>query len=122
MVSPSGSVATADRTLTITLTDPDLSVTRFVGTGPDGEQSTFDLDDDRDRDVNDFVTGTLNESVTEGLVIQLFLVEGRCVNLDCTLGNVGPGMESLLPISPRRHDGGFAALADIEIVGPDEEG
>ena len=122
VVSPSDSVATADRTITITITDPDLSTTRFVGTGPDGEQSTFDLDGDGDRDVNDFVTVTLNESVGPSLILQVSLLQGRCIFVDCTVGNVGPGVEFLLPISPREHGGAIPGRDDIEIVDPDEEG
>ena len=37
IISPDNSVATADRTITITLTDPNLNKPLFVGTGPNGE-------------------------------------------------------------------------------------
>ena len=114
----------ADRTIEVTLDNIDLNIIDFVGAGPDGQGSDFDLNDDGDEDEEDVILVTILGSPAQ---------DGDLFRIDLSLGNGShtsgvdhgyrlsdiPSTVTILPIVDRNGDGSVT-IDDVEIV--DEDG
>ena len=114
-VSFDNSVTTADRTITVTVTDSNLNQPVFVGAGPAGETATREP-----------ILVRVDEAILQGDAFRVRLDDGLEPDKDYTLLNM-PGItgdsgvvtsgstSDVLPIQARSHDGSAATVADIEI-------
>ena len=117
-----------DRTIEVTLDNADLNIIDFVGTGPDGQESDFNLNTDDDMDDDDVILVAIDATVQEGDEFRIRLSDERDFSPDAnySLPNIGdsgdvlPNSGDVLPIVDRNGDG-RVRLADIEIV-DDEDG
>jgi hypothetical protein len=117
-----------DRTIEVTLDNADLNIIDFVGTGPDGQESDFNLNTDDDMDDDDVILVAIDVTVQEGDEFRIRLSDERDFSPDAnySLPNIGdsgdvlPDSGDVLPIVDRNGDG-RVRLADIEIV-DDEDG
>ena len=109
-----------DRTIEVTLTNAALSKVLYVGTGPDNEDSDFDLNGDDDKDDDDIVLVTIGGTgVDDGDTFRVRLSDGDRVGSDSeyTLSDIPAegDRDSILPIVDRNGDGSLT-IADVEIV------
>ena len=129
-VSPdTTALAPRDRTVEVALTNAALDIVRYVGNGPSGQPSDFDLNRDGDKDAEDVVFITLNQGVFDGDTFRVFLVGPSPGDTSYTTGGTPANIGDILPIGDRDGSGTLTA-ADIEIadeadhfamtVGPEE--
>ena len=120
VVSPTIDAA-EDRTIEVTLDNADLNIIDFVGTGPDGQESDFNLNTDDDMDDDDVILVAIDAMVQEGDTFRVRLSDERDFgDADYSLPNIPGNSDDVLPIVDRNGDG-RVSLADIEIVA-DEDG
>ena len=106
-----------DRTVKVTLTNADLSVVQYVGTGPNQEASSLDLNGDGDKDDDDVILVTVTGAdIVDGDSFRLRLDDGAefGTNADLTLDNID-NPTAVLPIVDRNGDGSIT-VADVEIA------
>ena len=111
-VSPDNAVDVALRTVTITVTDPNLNRPLFVGTGPDGQTATFDQVPDPDN----LVLLTPDPGNGERVVVPIDTV-GTFIATLIANPIVVVGGANFTPLADRNDDGAITA-ADLEIVVP----
>ena len=102
-----------DRTVKVTLTNADLSVVQYVGTGPNQEASSLDLNGDGDKDDDDVILVTVDGAdIVDGDSFRLRLEDGAAFGADLT-ANIDA--DAVLPIVDRNGDGSIT-VADVEIA------
>ena len=122
-VSPdSTNIASVDRTVGVTLTNLDLNIPLYVGTGPDGQASDFDLDNNGELDRDDVVIVTLNQFVFQGTTFTVRLDDGLSPEgIDYRIIAVS-GALSTADITPLASSDGIGAPSpsDIRVVSMDD--
>lgn len=76
----------------------------FVGPGPNGERSDFDIDGDGDIDANDQVLIRFDQDVGFGTAFRIDLNSGADLDINYTIISTGSAVVDLLPAVDRDFD------------------
>ena len=119
VVSPDLDIVSGDReygVVEVTLTNTALDTARFVGDGPAGQSSDFDLNKDGDKDSDDAILITIQETdVYEGTSFRVRLRDGVEIEVDYQLEYLPEDLNTILPMVDR-NGSGSVTIADIEIA------
>ena len=114
-------IASGDRLVEATLVNVSLDKVEYVGAGPSGQASDFDLNTDNDNDAEDVILVTLLDGVFDGDLFRVFILGASPGDTRYTTADTTTNIQSILPVVDRNGSGTLTA-ADIEIADEDDAG
>ena len=124
-VSPdSTNIASADRAVGVTLTNLDLNIAQYVGTGPGGETTSLDLDNNGEFDNDDVVLIRMDGFVFQGDTFRVRLDDGAIPDHPYTIiiAAIPAGALTTADQLPMVGSDGVSAatVADVRIVNEED--